>query len=106
MLLLSPRCRRMARHNSCLFSLSIGVSLFPYPSMHSFIHPIHTSNVVSCVFFFPFSQNSTRDAAALVVAALDALCLSTCSFGRLDDALGDGGGSSTGTIAVDERRVR
>lgn len=51
----------------------------------------------------PQSQNSTRNATALVVAALNALCLSARRFGRLEDALGDARGRAARAVAVDER---
>lgn len=48
-------------------------------------------------------QNGAGDTAALVVTALDALCLGARSLGRLDDRLGDGGSGATRAVSVDGR---
>jgi hypothetical protein len=62
--------------------------------------PLHVSSRLS-----PPSQNGTRNATALVVAALNALCLSARRLGRLEDALGDARSRAAGAVAVDERRT-
>lgn len=48
-------------------------------------------------------QDGTGETTALVVTALDALCLGARSLGRLEDGLGNGGSGATRAVSVDER---